>query len=136
MRGARPTVAPAPTLPLPTHGFWPRRRPPRCAPLSRPGYPSKLDRHAAYWAHRYLQNLAQIRYSDMIGDISAHSRRWEARGAAAVAALRDAKADGRRYGAVGLEPQMRSYPRLHPQPVRTTANLHHTLEAPHERVRP
>ena len=41
-----------------------------------------MDRESAYWAHRYTQNLAQVRYSAMIVDIRAHSLEWEEQGAA------------------------------------------------------
>jgi len=46
------------------------------------GGPGKVDRESAYWAHRYTQNLAQVRYSAMIVDIRAHSLEWEEQGAA------------------------------------------------------
>ena len=58
------------------------------------GTPGKLDRHSAYWAVRYLQNLAQLRYKDMIVDINRHAAHWERHGAEAVAALRRDHADG------------------------------------------
>ena len=58
------------------------------------GTPGKLDRRAAYWAVRYLQNLAQLRYRDMIVDINTHAATWERRGAEAVAALRRDHSDG------------------------------------------
>ena len=58
------------------------------------GTPGKLDRRAAYWAVRYLQNLAQLRYKDMIVDINRHAVHWERHGAEAVAALRRDRADG------------------------------------------
>jgi len=48
------------------------------------GRQADIDRNSAYWAHRYVQNLAQIRYSAMIEDIRASSKAWEARGAALV----------------------------------------------------
>ena len=51
------------------------------------GTPAVLDRGAAYWAHRYVQNLAQIRYSSMIVDIKRASSELEEKGAAVVASL-------------------------------------------------
>lgn len=51
------------------------------------GTPSRLDRGAAYWAHRYVQNLAQIRYDRMIRDIHAVSSSLESKGEAVVASL-------------------------------------------------
>ena len=35
------------------------------------GDPSKLSRRSAYWAHRYVENLANLRWRDMIRDIRA-----------------------------------------------------------------
>jgi len=35
------------------------------------GNPWKLSRRSAYWAHRYVQNLANLRWKDMIVDIRA-----------------------------------------------------------------
>jgi len=52
------------------------------------GGPGKVDRKSIYWAHRYTQNLAQIRYSAMIVDIQAHAERWEEQGVKLVSALR------------------------------------------------
>ena len=51
---------------------------------------AEIDRGSAYWAHRYVQNLAQIRYSSMIVDIQAASTAWEAKGAALVAQIQRA----------------------------------------------
>ena len=58
------------------------------------GTPGKLDRRATYWAVRYLQNLAQLRYKDMIVDINHHAAHWERHGLETVAALRRDHADG------------------------------------------
>jgi len=64
----------------------------------RVGNPAVLDRGSAYWAHKYLQNIAQLRYSRMIGHIQANSRRFEQRALALVEAARSdarqAEADG------------------------------------------
>ena len=64
----------------------------------RVGNPAVLDRRSAYWAHKYLQNIAQLRYSRMIGHIQANSRRFEQRALALVEAARSdarqAEADG------------------------------------------
>ncbi|EKX54792.1 hypothetical protein GUITHDRAFT_159096 [Guillardia theta CCMP2712] len=46
-------------------------------PAYKIGNPSKLDRRSAYWAHRYVENLANLRWSDMIKDIRAQSSKWE-----------------------------------------------------------
>ena len=59
--------------------------PPQAYTLGRQG---KIERESAYWAHRYVQNLAQIRYKEMIVDIQAASTAWEAKGAALVGAIR------------------------------------------------
>jgi len=45
------------------------------------GRQSYLDRGSAYWAHRYVQNLAQIRHDAMIDDIHEASGMWEGIGA-------------------------------------------------------
>ena len=65
------------------------------------GTPAVLDRGAAYWAHRYVQNLAQIRYRDMIVDIRQASQALEDKGAKVVASL--VAAQGRANG--GATPQ-------------------------------
>jgi len=52
------------------------------------GRQSRLERAAAYWAHRYVQNLAQLHYDAMILDIQRASARWEAAGVALVDSLR------------------------------------------------
>jgi hypothetical protein len=52
------------------------------------GNPAKLDRGSAYWAHRYVQNLAQLRYSEMIVDIQNASAHWERRAAHLVESIR------------------------------------------------
>ena len=52
------------------------------------GNPAKLDRSSAYWAHRYVQNLAQLRYSEMIVDIQNASAHWERRAAHLVESIR------------------------------------------------
>jgi len=52
------------------------------------GRQSRLDRGAAYWAHRYVQNLAQLHYGAMIADIAAASALWEGVGAALVQRLK------------------------------------------------
>eukprot|EP00966_Prymnesium_polylepis_P319523 7375970-Prymnesium_polylepis.2 len=54
------------------------------------GNQAKIDRRSAYWAHRYVQNLAQLKYNAMIVDIQAASHLWEARGSALVAQIRAA----------------------------------------------
>jgi dipeptidase len=53
------------------------------------GNPAKLQRDSAYWAHKYVQNLAQLRYERMIVDIAANAARWERRAMALVATMRD-----------------------------------------------
>ena len=58
------------------------------------GSPAQLDRRSTYWAVRYLQNLAQLRYKDMIVDINRHAAHWERLGSQAVAALRRDHANG------------------------------------------
>ena len=57
------------------------------------GNQASLDRGSAFWAHRYVQNLVQIRYAEMIVDVEAHYLKWEQKGAALVAALRSDGAD-------------------------------------------
>lgn len=52
------------------------------------GNPGALDRRSAYWAHRYVQNIAQIRYRDMIVDIAAASAHWERQGMERLRAIR------------------------------------------------
>lgn len=51
------------------------------------GRQAKIDRQSGYWAVRYVQNLAQIRYSDMIQDIQAVSEQWEEKATALVSRL-------------------------------------------------
>lgn len=57
------------------------------------GRQSKLERSSAYWATRYLGNLAQIRYAEMIADIAAAAHKWEAEAVALQAALAKAGRD-------------------------------------------
>eukprot|EP00287_Rhodomonas_sp_CCMP768_P014540 CAMPEP_0196758138 /NCGR_PEP_ID=MMETSP1091-20130531/104028_1 /TAXON_ID=302021 /ORGANISM="Rhodomonas sp., Strain CCMP768" /LENGTH=673 /DNA_ID=CAMNT_0042106941 /DNA_START=15 /DNA_END=2036 /DNA_ORIENTATION=- len=37
------------------------------------GDPRRLSRHSAYWAHRYVENLANLRWRDMIGDVQSEA---------------------------------------------------------------
>ena len=39
------------------------------------GDPHKLSRKSAYWAHRYVENIANLRWSDMIQDIRSARHR-------------------------------------------------------------
>lgn len=55
------------------------------------GGPGKVDRGSAYWAHRYTQNLAQLRYNAMIVDIHKHSSMWEQKGKAVASNLQCGK---------------------------------------------
>ena len=48
---------------------------------------AEIDRGSAYWAHRYVQNLAQIRYADMIREITAASAEHEHKASAMLTGL-------------------------------------------------
>ena len=48
------------------------------------GNPGVLDRSSAYWAHKYVANLAQLRHNAMIVDIVKSQKHWEAAGVALV----------------------------------------------------
>ncbi len=74
--------------------------PPRCLTLGRQ---SQLDRRSSYWAHRYVQNLAQMHYGAMIGDIQAASELWEGVGANVVAHLH---AQGANLSAAALKQRL------------------------------
>lgn len=39
-----------------------------------------LDRQSAFWTFRYVENLANLRYSAMIKDIKLRQAKWEDRG--------------------------------------------------------
>lgn len=56
------------------------------------GRPSKLERTAAWWATRYLGNMAQIRYDAMIVDIQAAAAVNEAAAFAMVKSLQTGSA--------------------------------------------
>jgi len=52
--------------------------------------PTVLDRRSAYWAHKYVFNVAKLKYDHAMRDITAVQARLEQEGAALVGAL-DAK---------------------------------------------
>ena len=52
------------------------------------GNPGVLDRSSAYWAHKYVANLAQLRHNAMIVDIVKSQKHWEAAGVALVDTIR------------------------------------------------
>ena len=43
------------------------------------GNEAELDRGSAFWAHRYIANLVQLRYNLMIRDVNANAKHWEDR---------------------------------------------------------
>ena len=51
------------------------------------GRQSALDRQSAYWAVRYVQNLCQIRYEDMIADVQATTRSLQVKASTLVSSL-------------------------------------------------
>jgi len=53
------------------------------------GNAAKLDRGSAYWAHRYVSNIAQIKYSYMIKDIEASALALEAEASKVVAKINE-----------------------------------------------
>ena len=52
------------------------------------GNPAALDRSSAYWAHRYVQNLCQLRYERMIVPVKEASARWESLATSLMASIR------------------------------------------------
>ena len=57
------------------------------------GNASVVDRDSQWWAHRYVHNLAQMKYAYAVEDIRAAQAMWENEGAELVAAV-DAKFRG------------------------------------------
>jgi dipeptidase len=55
------------------------------------GNPASLDRGSAFWGHKFVQNIAQLRYSAMIVDIQANARHWESRAIELVETIRSSK---------------------------------------------
>jgi len=41
-----------------------------------------LDRQSAFWAFRYVENLANLRFTPMLADINRRQSQWETKGAA------------------------------------------------------
>ena len=58
------------------------------------GNATRVDRDSQWWAHRYVHNLAQMKYAYAVEDIRTAQAKWEHEGAQLVAAV-DAKLGGR-----------------------------------------
>eukprot|EP00730_Choanoeca_flexa_P017207 TRINITY_DN8254_c0_g1_i1.p1 TRINITY_DN8254_c0_g1~~TRINITY_DN8254_c0_g1_i1.p1 ORF type:complete len:152 (+),score=33.80 TRINITY_DN8254_c0_g1_i1:50-505(+) len=44
-----------------------------------PGRSGVMDRQSAFWAFRYVENLANLRFNPMIADVHLRQAQWEAR---------------------------------------------------------
>ena len=64
------------------------------------GNATLVDRDSQWWAHRYVHNLAQMKYAYAVEDIRAAQAMWENEGAELVAAV-DAKFGELFLGGVG-----------------------------------
>merc|ERR1711957_422115 len=55
------------------------------------GHPAILNRGSAYWAHRYVFNVAKIKYNCAMRDVHATQRRLESAGSELIAHLDELK---------------------------------------------
>jgi len=51
-------------------------------PEATKGFQAEMNRRTAFWAHRYVLNLAQIKYKDMIRDVNDRQKFFEDKGLA------------------------------------------------------